>query len=143
MKEVKCKGCEKLFTKENNKQIFCAIRCSKEYHKKINRVEQKKGRYTLESAERRKPQDIDKELKQEIFNFLNEIRFKKCMFLDAVDSFKMIHYYIELYGLWYFNSISIEEELYFCYRKCYEWMNIEKKNVIRDHIENRERNKLL
>ena len=135
MKKLICKGCQKEFIKvEIHHQLYCTKKCCKEHHKKMNRVEHKKGRYTLESAERRKPQDIEKELKQEIFNFLDEIRIRKCMYLDAVDSFKMIHYYIELYGIWYFNDVSIEEELYFCYRKCYEWMVVEKRNILRNHI---------
>lgn len=131
----KCKGCEKVFFPYmSNSQKFCTKKCCKEYHKRIRRVEQKKGRYTIESAERRIAANIDKELKQEIFNFLDEIKTKKCLYLDAVDSFKMIHYYIELYGIWYFNDVSIEDELFFCYTKCYQWMMTEKKNPLSKYI---------
>ena len=123
MKKLICKGCQKQFIKKIlHHQIFCTKRCAYEHFKRKNRVQNKKGRYTIESAEKRKPLNIDKELKQEIFTFLDDIRLKKCLYLDAVDSFKMIHYYIELYGLYYFNDNTIEEELYFCYRKCNEWM---------------------
>lgn len=127
MKKKNCKGCPNTFTPEKNSQMYCSKKCCKEYHKKIRRVEFKKGRYTIENAERRKPFSVEDKLKNEIYEFLLEIK-RKCLFLDAVDSFRLVNYYIELFGTWYFSNSTIEEELFFYYKKIEKYI-LKEKNL--------------
>ena len=126
MKKLICKGCQKEFIKEGiHYQLYCTKKCCYDFNKKNARVDFKK-RYSIEIASKTKPLKVDKLIKKEIFDFLDEIKYKKSLYLTPIDSFRLIHYYVELYGVWVFKDITIEEELYFCYKKCHEWMTKER-----------------
>jgi len=128
MKEIIriCKGCNKLFKKEARKQEYCTKKCCYSHHKDIRRVVHKKGRYLVENAVKRKPFDAPKEFKLELRDFIFELK-NKCYFVDAVDSFKLIHYFVELWGIWYFDRLTMEEELHLCLEKCKRYVQNEFK----------------
>jgi hypothetical protein len=125
--EIKlCKGCKKQFTKQLRRQLFCTTSCCYAHHKEIRRVSDKKGRFTRENALKRKAFNVSKEFKIEVYDFMIELK-NKCYFLDAIDSYKLIHYYVELFGVWYFQRMTIEEELYLYLQKCKSYIKKEFK----------------
>jgi hypothetical protein len=109
-----CYRCKEEFTATSPRQIFCGVKCQREYHKEIRRVpnENKKGRYEVDNLLKKKPNEVPHEFKLEILEFLRDCK-RKAYYLDPVDSYRLIHYFVEVFGIWILNKLEIETELYF------------------------------
>jgi len=126
VKEAKCNWCKDNFTKSTGKQIYCSVKCSAEHHKDIRRVKQRKGKHSPENVVKIEPLKKSEYFRKEVLDFMVELK-RKCYFLDAVDSYKLLHYYVEIFGVWYFTNMTIEEELSLCLKKCNAYVQKEFK----------------
>lgn len=115
-----CQECNKEYKNKGNNQIYCSKRCWKIQYSKRTKVEIKVGRYTMARAENLQPNKVGMKFKQELKNFLFELK-RKCYYLDAIDCYKLISYYVEIWGVWYFDRASLEEELIFYLNKCIKY----------------------
>jgi hypothetical protein len=110
-----CKKCGTLFLPPlRNRQLFCGLSCQKLFHKESQRLpkELKKGRYEIDNLLKRRPNLVSNDFNLELLDFLKECK-RKSYYLDAVDSFRLIHYFVELFDIWHFKGLLIEEELHF------------------------------
>lgn len=127
MEKTKCNNCGTEFLHEKRFRRFCSNKCATRFHQRLRRPEHISTRYTLKAAQKKKANKIDKSLQKEIIDFYKEIK-RKCLYLDAIDAFKLTHYYVELYGVWYFNEVSdVESELCVYYKKLEEYIKKLKK----------------
>jgi hypothetical protein len=110
-----CKKCGISFVPPlRNKQLFCDLSCQKLYFKESYRLadDMKIGKHNIDNLLKRRPNLVSNEFNLEILSFVRECK-RKCYYLDAIDSFKLIHYFTEIFGVWVREGMRIEDELHF------------------------------
>jgi hypothetical protein len=130
-----CRECGNDFTHDKTRikvQKYCCKRCSAYGKYRTNliinglsveeadvRVRAKKIKNPLDKKLLNIKKEINGELKEDIMNFITELK-RKCLYLDAIDAFKLVGFYVDVFGPSHFDKISIEEELYICYKRLEE-----------------------